>query len=57
LRSLRREEFGSDRGPAGEKLGTEIHSPVQVQANYREWVVKKILKPGYFVLFLLFICL
>lgn len=48
LRSLRREELGPDRGGApAEKPGTEIHAPVNVQPNFRDWMVKKILKPGY----------
>ena len=48
LRSLRREELGPEGGgAAAEKLGTEIHAPVYVQPNFRDWVVKKILKPGY----------
>ncbi|EEQ83532.1 RSC complex subunit Sfh1 [Blastomyces dermatitidis ER-3] len=46
LRSLRREELNPDRGPAGEKLGTEIFQPVDVQPNFRDWVVKKVLKPA-----------
>ncbi|PGH08244.1 hypothetical protein AJ79_06030 [Helicocarpus griseus UAMH5409] len=46
LRSLRREELNPDRGPAGERLGTEIDRPVQMQPNFRDWVVKKVLKPG-----------
>ncbi|KAK2738777.1 Chromatin structure remodeling complex protein sfh1 [Onygenales sp. PD_40] len=46
LRSLRREEINPDRGPTGEKLGTEIQAPVDVQPNFRDWVVKKVLKPG-----------
>jgi chromatin structure-remodeling complex subunit SFH1 len=47
LRSLRREELNPDRGPTGEKLGTEIHAPVDVQPIFRDWVIKKVLKPGY----------
>ncbi|KAK2748713.1 Chromatin structure remodeling complex protein sfh1 [Myotisia sp. PD_48] len=44
LRSLRREEINPDRGPTGEKLGKEIDAPVNVQANYRDWVVRKSIK-------------
>ena len=47
LRSLRREDQSSDRGPTGEKLGTEIHAPGNVQANLRDWVIKRMTQPGY----------
>ncbi|KAI5286424.1 Chromatin structure remodeling complex protein sfh1 [Ascosphaera aggregata] len=43
---LRNQESPSLRGPAGEKLGIEINEPVKVQPNFREWVVKKPLKPA-----------
>lgn len=46
LRSLRRDELHPERGPAGEKLGTEARAPMNVQPNFRDWVVKKVLKPG-----------
>ncbi|EEH17113.2 hypothetical protein PABG_07200 [Paracoccidioides brasiliensis Pb03] len=46
LRSLRREESQPDRGPAGEKIGTEISHPVNVQPNFRDWVVKRVSKPS-----------
>ncbi|KAL1957128.1 hypothetical protein VTO42DRAFT_6271 [Malbranchea cinnamomea] len=46
LRSLRRDDQSSDRGPTGEKIGTEAHAPVTIQANFRDWIVKKVLKPG-----------
>lgn len=47
LRSLRRDEITPYLGPAGEKLGKEISTPVNVQANYRDWVVRKSIKAGY----------
>ncbi|EZF22192.1 hypothetical protein H112_04849 [Trichophyton rubrum D6] len=46
LRSLRRDEITPYLGPAGEKLGKEISTPVNVQANYRDWVVRKSIKAG-----------
>ncbi|WEW55563.1 Chromatin structure remodeling complex protein sfh1 [Emydomyces testavorans] len=41
LRSLKREEILPDRGPAGERLGTEIYAPTSVQPNFREWVIRR----------------
>ncbi|EEP80797.1 conserved hypothetical protein [Uncinocarpus reesii 1704] len=41
LRSLKREELQPDRGPTGEKLGTEIFAPANVQPNFREWVIRR----------------
>ncbi|EEQ28453.1 Chromatin structure remodeling complex protein sfh1 [Microsporum canis] len=46
LRSLRRDEINTYQGAAGEKLGKEISAPVNVQANYRDWVVRKSIKAG-----------
>lgn len=48
LRSLRREEIHPDRGQIGEKLGTEIHAPVNVQPIHRQWMgSRRLTKPGY----------
>lgn len=41
LRSLRRDEIHPDLGPTGEKIGTEILAPKNVQPNYREWVMRR----------------
>lgn len=46
LRSLRREEINPDRGPTGEKLGKETSSPVDVQVNFRDWIVRRNVKLG-----------
>ncbi|PGH07941.1 hypothetical protein AJ80_07922 [Polytolypa hystricis UAMH7299] len=46
LRSLRRDELNPDRGPMAEKLGAEIFAPVNVQPQFRDWVIRKVLKPG-----------
>ncbi|EER26051.1 Chromatin structure remodeling complex protein sfh1 [Coccidioides posadasii str. Silveira] len=41
LRSLKREDIHPDRGPTGEKLGTEIFAPANVQPNFREWLLRR----------------
>lgn len=48
LRSLRREESAADKLiPYSEKLGKEIHEPVEVQGLFREWMIKRMLRPAY----------
>ncbi|KAJ5787386.1 hypothetical protein N7457_002376 [Penicillium paradoxum] len=47
LRSLRREESAADKSvPYSEKLGKEVHAPVQVQGLFREWMIKRMLRPA-----------
>ncbi|PYH41813.1 putative RSC complex subunit Sfh1 [Aspergillus saccharolyticus JOP 1030-1] len=46
LRSLRREESTSDKVPLAEKLGKEIHAPVEVQGIFRDWMIKRMLRPA-----------
>lgn len=46
LRSLRREDL-EKRDNATDKLGKEIHEPVDVQAIYREWMIRRTVKPTY----------
>ncbi|OQD72445.1 hypothetical protein PENDEC_c021G06111 [Penicillium decumbens] len=45
LRSLRREE-SSGVVPMSEKLGKEAHAPVEVQGVFREWMIKRMLRPA-----------
>lgn len=47
LRSLRREESTFDKVPLAEKLGKEIHAPVEVQGVFRDWMIKRMLRPAY----------
>lgn len=47
LRSLRREESIADKVPLAEKLGKETHEPVEVQGVFREWMIKRMLRPAY----------
>lgn len=48
LRSLRREESATDKSvPYSEKLGKEVHAPVEVQGLFREWMIKRMLRPAY----------
>jgi chromatin structure-remodeling complex subunit SFH1 len=30
-----------------EKLGKEVHEPVEVQGLFREWMIKRMLRPAY----------
>ncbi|OXV10634.1 hypothetical protein Egran_01603 [Elaphomyces granulatus] len=46
LRSLRREDSGFDKTPLAEKLGKEVHAPVEVQGIFREWMIKRMLRPA-----------
>ncbi|CDM28038.1 hypothetical protein DTO013E5_4029 [Penicillium roqueforti] len=47
LRSLRREESATDKSvPYSEKLGKEVHAPVEVQGLFREWMIKRMLRPA-----------
>lgn len=47
LRSLRREESVHDKVPSAAKLGQEIHAPVEVQGVFRDWMIKRMVRPGY----------
>jgi len=48
LRSLRREESsGTGVLPTPQKLGKEAHAPVEVQGIFREWMIKRMLRPAY----------
>jgi chromatin structure-remodeling complex subunit SFH1 len=48
LRSLRREDSSSlDKVALAEKLGKEIHGPVEVQGVFRDWMIKRMLRPAY----------
>jgi chromatin structure-remodeling complex subunit SFH1 len=47
LRSLKREESNTDKIPQPEKLGKEIDAPVDVQGIFRDWMIKRVLKPSY----------
>lgn len=46
LRSLRREDL-EKRDTAIDKLGKEIYEPVDVQGIYREWMIRRTVKPTY----------
>jgi hypothetical protein len=47
LRSLRREESTGGMLAPLEKLGKEVHAPVEVQGVFREWMIKRMLRPAY----------
>ncbi|KAL4879803.1 hypothetical protein BJY04DRAFT_193013 [Aspergillus karnatakaensis] len=46
LRSLRREESSFDKVALAEKLGKEIHAPVELQGVFRDWMIKRMLRPA-----------
>jgi chromatin structure-remodeling complex subunit SFH1 len=46
LRSLRREDL-EKKDTAADKLGKEIHEPIDVQGIYREWMIRRTVKPTY----------
>ncbi|KAJ5176413.1 uncharacterized protein N7482_002290 [Penicillium canariense] len=46
LRSLRREESTGGMLSSSEKLGKEAHAPVEVQGVFREWMIKRMLRPA-----------
>ncbi|KAJ5745516.1 RSC complex subunit Sfh1 [Penicillium odoratum] len=46
LRSLRREESAAGLMSVPEKLGKEAHAPVEVQGVFREWMIKRMLRPA-----------
>lgn len=50
LRSLRRDESSTDKVAIAEKLGKEIHAPVEVQGVFRDWMIKRMLRPAYVIL-------
>ncbi|EED23663.1 RSC complex subunit Sfh1, putative [Talaromyces stipitatus ATCC 10500] len=45
LRSLRREDSNVDRVPLSEKVGKEASAPVEVQGIFREWMIRRLLRP------------
>ena len=47
LRSLRREESAGGAMSVPEKLGKEARAPVEVQGVFREWMIKRMLRPAY----------
>ena len=48
LRSLRREESMTEKAvPFSDKLGKETHAPVEVQGVFRDWMIKRMLRPAY----------
>ncbi|KAJ6024437.1 hypothetical protein N7540_005234 [Penicillium herquei] len=46
LRSLRREESSGGVMSISEKLGKEVYAPVEVQGVFREWMIKRMLRPA-----------
>ena len=48
LRSLRREDL-EKREPQADKLGKEIHSPVEAQGIFRDWMYRRTVKPTYVI--------
>lgn len=46
LRSLRREELDK-KEPQQIRLGRELHYPVDLQAIYRDWIVRRTVRPTY----------
>lgn len=44
LRSLRREDSSTDRVPLSEKVGKEVHAPVEVQGIFRDWMIRRLLR-------------
>ncbi|OJJ87297.1 putative RSC complex subunit Sfh1 [Aspergillus glaucus CBS 516.65] len=46
LRSLRREESMTEKLPISDKLGKEVHAPVEVQGVFRDWMIKRMLRPA-----------
>jgi chromatin structure-remodeling complex subunit SFH1 len=50
LRSLRREDLEKKEN-AIDRLGKEIFEPVNVQGIYREWMIRRTVKPTYVYFF------
>lgn len=48
LRSLRREEL-EKKEPQHQKLGKEIHTPVDLQPIYRDWIIRRTVRPTYVI--------
>lgn len=46
LRSIRREDL-EKKEAQHDRLGQEIHEPVNVQAIYRDWMIRRTVKPTY----------
>ncbi|OJJ44817.1 hypothetical protein ASPZODRAFT_134959 [Penicilliopsis zonata CBS 506.65] len=46
LRSLRREDSTFDKVALAEKLGKEIHAPIEIQGIFRDWMIKRMLRPA-----------
>jgi chromatin structure-remodeling complex subunit SFH1 len=46
LRSLRREDLEKKEQPV-DKVGKEIHEPVDVQPLYRDWMIRRTVRPTF----------
>ena len=46
LRSIRREDLEKKDAPLNEKYGKELSRPVDVQSIYREWMIRRRVKPS-----------
>ena len=46
LRSIRREDLEKKDVPLNEKYGKEIDKPVNVQSVYRDWIIRRRVKPS-----------
>lgn len=46
LRSLRREEL-EKREPQHQKVGKEVYEPVDLQPIYRDWIIRRTVRPTY----------
>ena len=57
LRSLRREDSVLDRTSSSSTaaLGQEAHGPVEMQGVFRDWMIKRMVRPGYVSLIYLLI--
>lgn len=56
LRSLRRDESTLDKASLADKLGKETHAPVEVQGIFRDWMIKRMLRPAYVYMALCALC-
>lgn len=37
----------TEKLPISDKLGKEVHAPVEVQGVFRDWMIKRMLRPAY----------
>lgn len=37
----------TEKLPISDKLGKEVHTPVEVQGVFRDWMIKRMLRPAY----------